>query len=165
MICWMTKIFLPLLIITLSISRSGPLLEEYLPKNQEEKKIILLLIQYQDAKIYCDLDQFLACLYEKGNFHFGRGFMLSKKELKESLPSFWAGLQSGSPEFYPMNREMITGNYILTGRFFNPQIVINQESAEVIMTFMKWGWRLRHYISMIKQNDQWLITRLDWETN
>jgi len=163
--CWMTKIIPPLLIITLNISCSGPSLEEYLPKNQEEKNIISLLIQYQGAKINCDLDQFLACLHEKGDFHFGIGFMLSKKELKESLPSFWAGLKSGSREFYPMNREMITGNYILTGRFFNPQIVINQESAEVIMTFMKWGWRLRHYISMIKENDQWLITRLDWETN
>jgi hypothetical protein len=70
--------------------------------------------QYQDAKINCNLDQFLACLQENGTFHFGRGFMLSKNELKESLPSFWAGLKSGSREFYPMNREMITGNYILT---------------------------------------------------
>ena len=111
MICWMTKIILPLLIITLNISCSGPSLEEYLPKVQEEKKIISLLIQYQDAKINCNLDQFLACLHENGVFHFGRGFMLSKNELKESLPSFWAGLKSGSREFYPMNREMITGNY------------------------------------------------------
>lgn len=158
-------ICLSLMILYLNLSCSGPSLTEYVPKNEEEKEIIYLLIQYQDAKINCDLDQFLACLHEKGNFHFGRGFMLSKMELKESLPPFWAGLRSGSREFYPMNREMITGNYILTGRFFNPQIVINQESAEAIMTFMKWGWRLRHYISMIKQNDQWLITRLDWETN
>ncbi len=161
----MTRIILPLLIITLNISCSGPSLEEYLPKNQEEMKIISLLIQYQDAKINCNLDQFLSCLYEKGTFHFGRGFMLSKNELKESLPSFWAGLKSGSREFYPMNREMISGNYILTGRFFNPIIEINQEFAEVIVTFMKYGWRLRHFISMIKENDRWLITRLDWETN
>ena len=165
MICWLTKITLPLLMITWNISCSGPSLEEYLPENPEEKKIVSLLIQYQDAKINCNLDQFLACLQENGTFHFGRGFMLSKNELKESLPSFWAGLKSGSREFYPMNREMITGNYILTGRFFNPKIVIYQESAEVILTFMKYGWRLRHYISMIKENDQWLITRLDWETN
>ncbi|MEN8690309.1 MAG: hypothetical protein AB1Z20_09420 [Desulfobacterales bacterium] len=46
------------------ISCSGPSLEEYLPKNQEEKNIISLLIQYQDAKINCDLDQFLDCLFD-----------------------------------------------------------------------------------------------------
>ena len=147
------------------MSCSGPSLEEYFPKSQEEKKIISLLIQYQDAKINCDLDQFLSCLHENGVFHFGSGFMLSKNELKKSLPSFWAGLKSGSTEFYPMNREMITGNYILTGRFFNPIISINKDSADVILTFRKYGWRLRHFISMIKENDRWLISRLDWETN
>jgi hypothetical protein len=46
------------------ISCLGPSLEEYLPKNQEEKNIISLLIQYQDAKINCDLDQFLDCLFD-----------------------------------------------------------------------------------------------------
>ena len=165
MICWMTQILLPLFIIILNMSCSGPSLEEYGPKTQEEQKIIFLLIQYQDAKINCDLDQYLSCLHEKGTFHFGRGFMLSKNELKESLPSFWAGLKSGSREYYPMTREMITGNYILTGRFFNPIIAINQDSADAIVTFIKYGWRLRHFISMVKENDQWLISRLDWETN
>ena len=159
-----TKICLSSLIIILTLSCSGPSLEEYVPKNSE-KKIIPLLIEYQDAKINCDLDQFLACLHEHGLYHFGRGFMVSKRELKESLPSFWAGLKSGSRIAYPMNREMITGNYILTGRFYDPQIVVKQETAEVIVTFIKWGWRLRHYILMAKENEQWLINRLDWETN
>ena len=160
-----TKIYVLHLILLLTLSCSGSSLTEYVPKNQEEKKIILLLIQYQDAKISCDLDQFLACLHKKGKYHFGRGVMVSKKELKKSLPAFCSSLQSGNRAFYPMNREMITGNYIRTGRFFNPQIVINQETAEVTMTFMKWGWRLRHYISMLRENGQWLINRLDWETN
>ncbi len=130
----------------MTMSCSGPSLEEYVSENSAEKEIILLLLEYQDAKINCDLDQLLACLHEKGKYHFGRGFMMSKSELKESLPSFWAGLKSGSRIAYPMNREMITGNYILTGRFYDPQIVVKQETAEVIVTFIKWGWRLRHYI-------------------
>ena len=160
-----TIIYMTLIILCLNLSCSGPSLTEYQPKNEEEKEIISLLIQYQDAKINCSLNQFLSCLHEKGEYHFGRGFMVSKNELEESLPSFWAGLKSGSRVVYPMNREMITGNYIITGRFYNPQIEFKQDAAEVIMTFMKWGWRLRHYISMIKENDQWLITRLDWEEN
>jgi hypothetical protein len=163
--CWLTKIFLLSLIISLNISCSNPSLEEYIPKNPDEKKIISLLIRYQEAKINCDLENFMVCLHDKGTFYFGRGVLLSKIELRESLPVFWDGLKSGSRQFYPINREMITGDYILTGRFYNPQIRINDESAEVVMTFMKWGWRLGHHISVVKENGQWLITKTDWETN
>ncbi len=148
-----------------TLSCSSPSLKEYVPRNQGEKKIVSLLIQYQDAKINCDLDRYLACLHEKGKYHFGRGSMVSKNDLKKSLPDFWSELKSGNPAFYPMNREMVTGNFIRTGRFINPKIVIHQDTAEVTMTFTKLGWRLRHYISMRRENDQWLITRLDWETN
>ena len=100
-------------------SCSNVSLKEYNPKNQEEQNIVLLLVQYQEAKINCDLDQYLACLHEKGQYHFARGSMVSKEELRKHLPVFWSGLQSGNRVFYPMNREMITGNYIRTGRFIN----------------------------------------------
>lgn len=163
--CWMTKIFLLLLIITVNISCSKPSLEEYIPKNENEKKIISLLIRYQDAKINCDLEKYLACLHDRGTFYFGRGALLSKNELRESLPVFWDGLKSGSREFYPMNRELITGDYILTGKFYNPQIVINDGSAEVVTTFMKWGWKSGLHLSMVEENGRWLITKTDWETN
>jgi hypothetical protein len=46
----MTKIIPPLLIITMNISCSGPSLEEYLPKNKEEKNIISLLIQFEVSR-------------------------------------------------------------------------------------------------------------------
>jgi len=161
----MAKILPLLLIIIVNISCSNPSLEEYIPQNQDEKKIISLLIRYQDAKINCDLENFLACLHDKGTFCFGRGVLLTKNELRESLPAFWEGLKSGSREFYPMNREMITGDYILTGRFYDPQIAINNESAEVVMTFMKWGWKSGLHISMVEENGRWFITKTDWETN
>jgi hypothetical protein len=124
-----------------------------------------VLIRYQDAKVSCDLNQYLACRHDKGAYHFGRGYKVSKEKLKKTLPAFWAVLQSGNRLAYPMNREMITGNYIITGRFYNPEITVAQDTADVTMTFMKWGWRLRHYVSLRKENDQWLINRLDWEEN
>ena len=147
------------------LSCSGSALSEYAPRSAEEKEIVAVLIQYQNAKRHCDLESFLDCLHENGAYHFGRGYVLTKKELKENLPSFWAGLQSGSRSVYPMNREMITGNYIISGEFYNPQIVIDRDSAAVTMTFMKWGWRLKHYISLRKENKRWHIHRLDWEEN
>lgn len=153
------------LILLLALSCVGPSLTEYTPTNRQEREIITLLLQYQEAKINSDLEPFLACLHEKGQYHFGRGRMVSKEQLKKMLPEFWAGIKSGNRKHYPMNREMITGNYVITGRFYNPQITVNQETAEVRALFMKWGWRLHHYISMVKENDRWLIYRLDWDTN
>ena len=147
------------------ISCSGPSLTEYVCNNKEEQKIISLLIKYEKAKVNCNLIQYLDCLHEKGTFQFGRGYMVSKKELEESLAEFWAGLQSGSPVVYPMNREMITGNYIISGRFYNPKIAIRLSTAEVTMTFIKWGWRQGHFVSLIKENGQWLISKLDWQEN
>ena len=154
-----------LVLIAFALSCSGPSLREYTPRNQAEMAIIALLTQYQEAKINCDLESYLACLHEKGRYHFGRGTMASKQQLREWLPGFWAGLKTGNRKYFPVNREMITGNYIITGRFYNPVITVNQETAEARVLFMKWGWRLHHYISMVKENGKWRIIRLDWDTN
>lgn len=159
------KIGASFLVLSLILACAGPSLTEYTPANRQEQEIITLLLQYQEAKINCDLVSFLACLHENGQYHFGRGRMVSKEQLKKMLPEFWAGIKSGNRKHYPMNREMITGNYIITGRFYNPQITVNQKTAEVRVLFMKWGWRLHHYISMVKENNQWRIARLDWDTN
>ena len=35
----------------------------------------------------------LICLNEEGEYHFGRGSMVSKTDLKESLPAFWSELK------------------------------------------------------------------------
>ena len=156
---------LTVLCFPIVISCSGPTLAEFVCNNKEEEKIISLLIKYEEAKMNCNLKQFLDCLHEKGTFQFGRGYMVSKKELEESLPAFWSGLQSGSPAVYPMNREMITGNYIISGRFYNPKIIIKRSTAEVTMTFIKWGWRQGHFVSMLKEDGKWLILKLDWHDN
>jgi hypothetical protein len=152
-------------LLAFAMACSGPSLQAYTPQDQTERDIIALLIQYQEAKMNCDLEAYLACLHEHGEYHFGRGTMASKQQLREWLPGFWAGLKTGNRKYYPMNREMITGNYILSGRFYNPDITVNEETAEARVLFMKWGWRLHHYISLVRENGQWRIVRLDWDTN
>ena len=67
--------------------------------------------------------------------------------------------------YYPMNREMITGNYSIPWRFFDPEITADHEPAEARVLFMKWRWRLHHYISVVRENGQWRISRLGWVTN
>jgi len=160
-----TRIVITFFLFSLTLSCSSPSLIEYVPKNQKEKSIIRILIQYEDAKNNYDLDRFFACLHERGLYNFAGGVMVSKEELRRLLPAFWFELKSNNPLIYPIGRESMSGNYIRTIRFFNPQIITNEDTANVTLTFIYLGWRRRHYVSMLRENDQWLITKLDWEQN
>ena len=139
-------------------------MEDYVPKNNEEAKIVALLIQYRDARKTFDLERYLACLHDQGIYHHASRIMVSKKELSNLLPDFWAQLKRGNRLFFPMCRENLSGNYFVRFRLINPKITITQNSASVIVIYVNTGWRLKHYISMIKENNRWLINRLDWET-
>ncbi len=140
-------------------------LTDYVPENEAERGILARLIQYQESKIACDVGRYLDCFHEKGRFQFGRGTMVSKRELEKRLPGFWTELMSGNPTFYPMNREMVTGDYIRTGQFINPRIVVRQNTADIELTFTKFGWRLRQFMTMVREKEQWVIHRSAWETN
>ena len=151
------------MVIVISACSSTPI-EEYIPKSQEEANVIALLIQYQTARSNFDLQRYLDCLHDRGIYHHASRIMVSKKELSKLLPGFWTELKKGDRSFFPMCRENLSGNYFIQFRLTNPQIVINQNSASVTVTYVNTGWRLKHYISMINDNNRWLINRLDWET-
>jgi hypothetical protein len=151
------------IVIVISACSSTPI-EEYTPKSQEEANIVALLIQYQTARKNFDLQRYLDCLHDRGIYHHASRIMVSKKELSELLPGFWTQLKKGDRSFFPMCRENLSGNYFVRFRLTNPQIVINHNTADVTVIYINTGWRLKHYISLIKDNNQWLINRLDWET-
>lgn len=139
-------------------------LEAYVPRNPEEEQILSLLIAYQDARSRFDVERFLGCLHDKGTYHHASRVMLSKKELSEALPGFWAQLQKGERSFYPMCRENLSGNYFVRFRLFDPTIKVVGNTATVTVIYSNAHWRLHHYISLVKEGDTWLIWRLDWET-
>ncbi|KPJ77837.1 MAG: hypothetical protein AMJ54_06625 [Deltaproteobacteria bacterium SG8_13] len=143
---------------------SNTTLENYAAKDKEEEKIVALLIEYQDARRNFDLTKYLECLHDKGIYHHASSVMLSKQELSRALPKFWTQLQRGDRSFFPMCRENLSGNYFVRFRLINPTITIRQNTASVTAVYVNTGWRLTHYISMIKENNRWLINRLDWET-
>jgi len=140
-------------------------LSAYQPKNQTEKEIKAVLINYLKAKQQFNINAYLDCLYDQGEFHFECGRFLTKEELGQLLPGFWNYMRSGDPSFYPINRECITGDYFDTGDYINPVIEARDDKAQVTLTFSVGWWRLNHYISLIKHYDCWLIKRLYWEMN
>ncbi len=139
-------------------------LTEYRPKSKAEGEIIALINAYQDAKNRQDINRFMACLDEQGRFSYKGAVMVSKERLRAFLPDFWKTLQSPDRIVaYPLSHEFVTGDYYLSGRLVNPMIAINGSSADVTVTFTSGWWRQKHFISMQRVNDRWLINLLDWE--
>lgn len=165
----MRKFFLGAGLVLFALTLDGCLpgdvqLTEYQPKNMVEGEIVALLIEYQDAKNRFDLSRFLACLHGQGRFSYKGAAMVSKETLRASLPGFWRTLQSPNRIIlYPLSHEFVTGDYYLSGRLVNPRISINGSSAIATVTFTSGWWRQKHYISMQRVNDQWVVTLLEWE--
>ena len=90
--------------------------------------------------------------------------MVTKQELALLLPDFWTQLQKGDRKFFPMCRENLSGNYFIGFKLANPKIRINQNKADVTVTYVNKGWRQKHYIYLVKENNRWLINGLDWES-
>jgi hypothetical protein len=137
-------------------------IDKYQPQDQDEKEILSVLIQYQNAKNHFEIDQLLSFLHENGKFSFQCGVMVSKVKLKELLPGFWAGIKAGNAAVFPMTHECVNGDYYKSGKLNNLQIEIGNDKAEVTVLFTKGFSRVLQYFSMVRENDRWLITRTEW---
>ncbi len=152
-----------LLIITLAISSCFDTpIANYEPKNEDEREIISVLIQYQDAKNHFDIEKFLFFLHDKGQFSFQCGRMVSKNILKEELPGFWAEVKSGNPGIIPITHECVNGDYYKSGELNNPHIEVNNDSAKATVSFSKGVLRLLQHFTLLREDDQWLIIRTEW---
>ena len=158
-------IILTLLIVSMSIACSEISLSEYQARNRIEEEIKTVLLAYLDAKQRFDIERYLACLHDRGRFHFECGRRLSKGELGQLLPKFWDDMRSGNPAFYPINRECMTGDYFDYGRYVDPRMDIDGCRARVALRFTVGWWGLEHTVSLVKENERWMINGLDWDMN
>ncbi len=159
------KFFVLLMVIALAVSCFDSPIEKYEPKSQDEREIVSLLIQYQDARNHFDVERFLSFLHEQGQFSFQCGRMVSKDTLIEELPGFWAEVKSGNPGIIPITHECINGDYSKSGELSNPEIEINNDSAKATLMFSKGFLRLLQHFTLLRENDQWLIVRTAWGHN
>jgi len=155
------SVFLIIIIMVVS-SCCDALIEKYEPKNRDEREIVSLLIQYQDAKNHFDIERYLSSFHDKGLFTFQCGRMVGKAVLEEELPTFWNDIQSGNAAVFPIVHECINGDYYKSGELNNLQLEINHDTAEATVLFTKGVCRVELYFSMLRENDRWLITRTEW---
>ena len=143
---------------------SGTALDDYIPKNEDEGRIIDVMVTFQTAKQQFDSVAYLSCLDENGTYMFGGHLMVSKKELRRLLPEFWAGLKTINTHNMPISRENLNGNY-LEGSFFDPIISVTDTLAEVTVTFETpvIKWRTLLFINLVKKHNRWLIQEYRWD--
>lgn len=143
---------------------SGTSIDQYRPTSRDESRIIDLLARFQKAKKQYNLEAYLSCLADQGQFMFAGTRMVSKQELEQRLPSFWARIKAGGPGAAPSSREELNGNY-LDGAFYDPVIEIHPPHARAVLTFatpvVKWKTKL--FLKFRKDRDSWKISRFEWD--
>ena len=137
-------------------------ISKFEPATQDERDIISLLIQYQEAKNNHDIDQLLSFLHDNGKFALQCGRMVTKGILKDELPAFWDDILSGNVAVFPIVHECINGEYYKTGMLNNPKIEVNNDTSMVTVLFTRGIGRVPFYVSMFRENNRWLITRTEW---
>lgn len=141
----------------------GTRISDIQPKNQSEKEILSVLIEYQNAKNERDIDRLLDLLHSTGEFTYACGIMVSKAELRENLPSFWAELDNERLKNVPMAHECLNGDYYTTGILRDPEIIVSGESANVKVWFTRPLWSsLLQFFSLVREDGRWRITRIWW---
>lgn len=160
------SIFVVIVLLALSLfgMYSGTRIDRYIPRNDDERQIVKLLSTFQKAKREYDLEAYLACLSDKGEFMFGGSIMVSKTELKKLLPPFWADRKTNHINTRPSSREELNGNFF-DGIFYDPVIKVNKDKAKAIVTFVTpiIRWKTKLFLDFRKHNGSWHISLLEWD--
>ena len=123
-------------------------INKYNAKSEDEKQIIKLLNDYQSSRNGNDMAKLRSTFHEEGVYISKDGIEWTKSKLQEQPEKWYKG--QGSLE------EM--GNINL----YNPQIKINENNATVDI-MAKYGkvYTEAHKFSLVKENNDWLIMRME----
>lgn len=131
---------------------------KYKPKNDAERAIANLFIDYITARNNRDVDQFIATLHNDCTYMITKDLVVSKQELKGMLPAFWMQNDDDTMAFgHCMAWECWNENYYETGMLINPKFNIAENHADVEFQFNSGLFRDDNYFHLIKENNNWLI--------
>jgi hypothetical protein len=117
-------------------------LEEYQPKNDNEKKITQLLRTYLDARNSGDLIRLQSTFHDRGVYYSGRGGKFTKSQIAETEPEWWVG----------------DGKVDLVGLKFN----IDGNQAIVFATAVYGSiYKTAHKFTLINENNNWFIIKVE----
>jgi hypothetical protein len=128
-----------------SISCGTPV-SEYEPKNQAEKEIKALLIEYQDCRNKHDIDGLLALHHGDAKImqgYRGKYKYVTKKQARETYPEMFKS--------FP------------TINITNPKMEVTENKAIVNFKISADGIKLKGTQHLVKENDRWLIIEYTYE--
>jgi len=133
--------FISLILITFLLFNSCDTpLNEYKPKNEDEKQIIVLLNTHLDARNHGDLNILMSTFHDGGIYISGRGREIKASEIVDTKPEWW--ISDGEV------------------KLSDPKITINGNEATVITTARYGTYKTAHVYSMINENGNWLIMKV-----
>jgi hypothetical protein len=115
-------------------------LNDYQPKSEDEKQIIVLLNTYLDARNKGDLNRLQSTFQDNGVYISNDGIKVPKAEIVKTESEWWVG--GGKVEL------------------LNPEIEINSKDATVLAT-EKHGthYKTAGLYTLVKENGNWLIMK------
>jgi hypothetical protein len=115
-------------------------LNDYKPKSEDEKQIIVLLNTYLDARNKGDLNRLQSTFRDNGVYISNDGIKVPKAEIVKTESEWW--VSAGKVEL------------------LNPEIKINGKDATVVAT-EKHGthYKTAGLYTLVKENGNWLIMK------
>ena len=115
-------------------------LNDYQPKSEDEKQIIVLLNTYLDARNNGDLNRLQSIFHDNGVFTSDAGIKVPKAEIVKTESEWW--VMAGKVEL------------------LNPEIKINGKDATVLAT-EKHGthYKTAGLYTLVNENGHWLIMK------
>ena len=115
-------------------------MNKYSAKNEEEKKIIALLNTYCDARNSADLAKLQSTFHDDGIYISGRGGQFTKDKILETNPQDWLDNKVD---------------------LYDPEFKVNGNEAKVTMTAKYGSFKTTQIYTLVNENDNWLIMKVE----
>ena len=132
----------------------------YTPRNEDERAITHLFIDYIAARNQRDVERFLATLHADCAYMVTKDRIVTKSELKGLLPELWMQNDDGTAAFGKcMAWECWNENFYRTGMLINPKFHIDRNEAHVRFKFHSGLFLDDNFFHLIRENHTWRIKR------
>jgi hypothetical protein len=130
----------------------------YNPKNEDERALTALFIDYITARNERDVDRFLSTLHEDCRYMVTKDLIASKENLKNMLPDLWMQNDDGSVAFGKcMAWECWNENNYKTGMLINPKFQITGNQANARFKFHSGLFLDDNFFFLTKEDQRWRI--------
>jgi hypothetical protein len=130
----------------------------YTPKNDDEKAIARLFVEYITARNNRDVERFMSTLHNDCRYMVTRDLIVGKEELHGMLPGLWMQNDDDTVAFGKcMAWECWNENNYKTGMLVNPKFRIEKHQAYAQFKFHSGLFLDENFFHLVKEKEGWHI--------